>query len=192
MKKILFLLSIVLFSSCTCVLSQIPPQYIYVGENCEAVLPDYLTKVTATDNCSLASLIQIPQAGTVLTASQTVTDVEVRATDSQGNHTSINFNVILIDTIPPIITVDTTLTADDSLYGSGYDIIDALYTQADKIIADKLTFFDENFPYEKIGLPVQDSSYFKEYLIVSTSPGYAITREGGRVWSFWNPNDTIR
>lgn len=192
MKKILFLLSIVLFSSCTCVLSQIPPQYIYVGENCEAVLPDYLTKVTATDNCSLASLIQIPQAGTVLTASQTVTDVEVRATDSQGNHTSINFNVILIDTIPPVITVDTTLTADDSLYGSGYDIIDALYTQADKIIADKLTFFDENFPYEKIGLPVQDSSYFKEYLIVSTSPGFAITRQGGRVWSFWNPNDTIR
>jgi hypothetical protein len=192
MKKILFLLSIVLFSSCTCVLSQIPPQYIYVGENCEAVLPDYLTKVTATDNCSLASLIQIPQAGTVLTASQTVTDVEVRATDSQGNHTSINFNVILIDTIPPVITVDTTLTADDSLYGSGYDIIDALYTQADKIIADKLTFFDENFPYEKLGLPVQDSTYFKEYLIVSTSPGYAITKQGGRVWSFWNPNDSIR
>ena len=192
MKKILFLLSIVLFSSCTCVLSQIPPQYIYVGENCEAVLPDYLTKVTATDNCSLASLIQIPQAGTVLTASQTVTDVEVRATDSHGNHTSINFNVILIDTIPPVITVDTTLTADDTLMGSGYDMIQALYNQADKIIADKLTFFDENFPYEKVGLPVQDSTYFKEYLIVSTSPGYAITKQGGRVWSFWNPNDSIR
>ena len=73
MKKILFLLSTILLSSCTCMLSQIPAQYIYVGENCEAVLPDYLTKVTATDNCSLASLIQIPEAGTVLTASQTVT-----------------------------------------------------------------------------------------------------------------------
>jgi len=173
-------------------LAQIPPQYIYVGENCEAVLPDYLTKVTATDNCSLASLIQIPEAGTILTASQTVTDVEIRATDSQGNHTSVNFNVILIDTVPPIITVDTTLTADDTLYGSGYDIIEALYNQADKIIADKLTFFDENFPYQKLGLPVQDSTYFKEYLIVSTSPGFAITRQGGRIWSFWNPNDSIR
>ena len=192
MKKILFLLSTILLSSCTCMLSQIPAQYIYVGENCEAVLPDYLTKVTATDNCSLASLIQIPEAGTILTASMTVTDVEIRATDSQGNHTSVNFNVILIDTVPPVITVDTTLTADDTLYGSGYDIIEALYNQADKIIADKLTFFDENFPYEKVGLPVQDSSYFKEYLIVSTSPGYAVTKQGGRVWSFWNPADTIQ
>ena len=191
MKKILFLSSIVLLSSCTCILSQIPPQYIYINENCEAVLPDYLTKVTATDNCNLASLIQIPEGGSILT--NMVNQIEIRATDNTGNHTSINFNVILIDTIPPIITVDdTTLTGDNSLYGTGYDIIDALYTQADKIIADKLTYWDENFPYEKIGLPVQDSSYFKEYLIVSTSPGYAITRQGGRVWSFWNPNDTIR
>jgi hypothetical protein len=190
MKKLLFLLSIVLLSSCTCVLSQIPPQYIYINENCQAILPDYLTKVTATDNCVLASLIQIPEGGSILT--NMVNQVEIRATDNTGNHTSINFNVILIDTIPPVITVDTTLTADDSLYGSGYDIIDALYTQADKIIADKLTFFDENFPYSELGLTPQDSSYFKEYLIVTTSPGFAITRQGGRVWSFWNPNDSIR
>lgn len=67
MKKLLFLLSIVLLSSCTCLLSQIPPQYIYINENCEAVLPDYLTKVTATDNCNLASLIQIPEGGSILT-----------------------------------------------------------------------------------------------------------------------------
>lgn len=192
MKKLLFLLSIVLLSSCTCLLSQIPPQYIYINENCQAILPDYLTKVTATDNCVLASLIQIPEAGTILSTNNIVNDVQIRATDNTGNHTSINFNVILIDTIPPVITVDTTLTADDSLYGSGYDIIDALYTQADKIIADKLTFFDENFPYSELGLTPQDSSYFKEYLIVTTSPGFAITRQGGRVWSFWNPNDSIR
>ena len=192
MKKILFLLLTVLLSSCTCMLAQIPPQYIYINENCQAVLPDYLTRVTASDNCVLAHLIQIPEAGTILTSENVVTDVQIRATDNTGNHTSINFNVILIDTIPPVLTVDTTLTADDSLYGSGYDIIDALYTQADKIIADKLTYWDENFPYEKLGLPVQDSSYFKEYLIVSTSPGYAITKQGGRIWSFWNPADTIR
>lgn len=192
MKKILFLFSIVFLSSCTCIISQMPAQYIYVGENCEAILPNYLTKVTATDNCVLAHLIQIPEAGTILTAAMPVTDVQIRATDNTGNHTSINFNVILIDTIPPVITVDTTLTADDSLYGSGYDMIEALYTQADKIIADKLTYFDANFPYSKIGLPVQDSSYFKEYLIMTASPGYAITRQGGRVWSFWNPNDTVQ
>ena len=192
MKKILFLVSTVLLSSCTCLLSQIPPQYIYINESCQATLPDYLTKVTASDNCNLASLIQIPAGGSILTSDNIVTQVEIRATDNTGNHTSINFNVILIDTVPPIITVDTTLTADDTLYGSGYDIIEALYNQADKIIADKLTFFDENFPYEKVGLPVQDSSYFKEYLVVYTSPGYAITKQGGRVWSFWNPADTIQ
>jgi hypothetical protein len=191
MKKLIFL-SMMLFVSCTCVLPQIPPQYVYVGENCEAVLPDYLTKVSATDNCVLASFIQIPQAGTILTSAMTVTDVEIRATDNHGNHSSINFSVILVDTVPPVITVDdTTLTADNTLLNSGYDIIEALYNQADRIIADKLTFFDANFPYSKIGLPVQDSSYFKEYLIVATSPGYAVTKQGGRVWSFWNPKDTI-
>ena len=181
-----------LLASCTCVLPQIPPQYVYVGENCEAVLPDYLTKVSATDNCVLASFIQIPQAGTILTSAMTVTDVEIRATDNHGNHSSINFSVILVDTVPPVITVDdTTLTADNTLLNSGYDIIEALYNQADRIIADKLTFFDANFPYSKIGLPVQDSSYFKEYLIVTASPGYAVTKQGGRVWSFWNPTDSI-
>lgn len=191
MKKILFLLSIVLLSSCTCVLSQIPPQYIYIGESCQATLPDYLPMVTATDNCSLASLTQIPEGGTVLT--EQISGVEIRATDNTGNHTSINFNVILIDTIPPVITVDdTTLTGDNTLLNSGFDIIEALYNQADKIIADKLTFFDENFPYSELGLPPQDSSYFKQYLVVTTSPGYAITKQGGRVWSFWNPSDTIQ
>jgi hypothetical protein len=166
-------------------LAQIPPQYLYVGESCEAVLPDYLTRVTATDNCTLASLIQIPQAGTVLTSATIVTDVQIRATDIHGNHSSVNFNVILVDTIPPIITVDSALITGD------WEIIETLYNQADRIIADKLEVWDENFPYAELGLPVSDSTYYKEYLISTASPGYAITGQGGRIWSFWLPTDTI-
>lgn len=191
MKK-LILPALLLFTSCTCVLPQIPPQYVYVGETCEAPLPDYLPWVTATDNCALASLIQIPEPGTVLTSDNAVTPVEIRATDNTGNHTSVKFNVILIDTIPPIITVDdTTITTDNTLLDTGYDVLEALYTQAERIIADKLDFFDANFPYSKLGLPPQDSTYYREYLITTTYPGYARTGEGGRIWQFWNPTDSI-
>lgn len=185
MKKYLFILLSVTLSGCGCVLSQIPPQYLYINQNCEAVLPDYLTRVTATDNCTLAHLIQIPQAGTVLTSAMIVNEVTIRATDNTGNFSLVKFNVILIDTIPPEITVDSTLITGD------YEILDNLYNQADRIIADKLTAFDATFPYDKVGLPVSDSTYYKEYLIVSTSPGYAITGKGGRVFSFWLPKDSL-
>ena len=63
--------------------------------------------------------------------------------------------------------------------------------QAERIIADKLDFFDANFPYSKLGLPPQDSTYYREYLITTSSPGYARTGKGGRIWQFWNPTDSI-
>lgn len=190
MKKLLFL-SLILFSSCKCLISQVPPQYVYIGENCSAILPDYTTKVHATDNCVLASLVQTPAPGTILTLM--INDVVIKATDNSGNSSQISFGVILIDTIPPIITVDdTTLTGDNTLTGSGYDVLEALYNQADRIIADKLKVFNENFPYAELGLPVSDSTYYKEYLITIASPGYAVTGQGDRIWQFWNPNDTIQ
>jgi hypothetical protein len=184
MKKLL-LLSMVLFSSCTCLLSQIPPQYVYVGENCEAVLPNYLSRVTATDNCVLSSLDQIPSAGTVLTSAMMVNKVVIKATDNTGNSSTVSFDVILIDTIPPVLTVDSTLITGD------WEVLETLYNQADRIIADKLIVFDATFPYSKLGLSVSDSTYYKEYLISTATPGYAVTGIGGRVWQFWNPSDSV-
>jgi hypothetical protein len=186
MKKLTILFSVLFFlSGCSCMLGQIPAQYIFVGENCSAVLPSYLDRVTATDNCVLASLIQTPAAGTVLTSAMMVNRVEIKATDNSGNSSSVSFDVVLIDTIPPVLTVDSVLITGD------FEILATLYNQADRIIADKLAVWDATFPYASLGLPVQDSTYYKEYLISTASPGYAVTGKGGRVWQFWNLTDTI-
>jgi hypothetical protein len=114
-----------------------------------------------------------------------VNRVEIKATDNSGNSSSVSFDVVLIDTIPPVLTVDSVLITGD------FEILETLYNQADRIIADKLAVWDATFPYASLGLPVQDSTYFKEYLISVTSPGYALTGEGGRIWQFWNLNDTV-
>lgn len=164
-------------------LSQIPPQYIYAGPGCEAALPDYTPKVHATDNCVLVSILQTPAPGFLLNSAQMIQNVVIKATDKSGNSSQINFNVILLDTIPPVITVDT------SLYTDGYNLINALYNQADRILADKLNIFDATFPYSKLGLPVADSSWYKDYMVVvSAPPDSTGLRE--RVFSFWNESDS--
>jgi len=48
MKK-LFILSVfaLLISGCTCIISQIPPQYLQVDATCGAALPDYLPLISS-------------------------------------------------------------------------------------------------------------------------------------------------
>lgn len=67
MKKLLFLFSIILLSSCTCLIGQIPPQFLIVDQTCGAAMPDYLTKIRVTDNCEIDTVWQSPTRGTWLT-----------------------------------------------------------------------------------------------------------------------------
>lgn len=154
MKKLFFLLSVLFcLSGCRCLLSQIPAQFIYVQEGCQSTLPDYLPLVHASDNCILNSVVQTPVPGTVLNSLQMVTRVEIKATDGSGNSSSIHFDVILADTIPPKF--------DDSLLVSAdYDKMDALYTQADRIIKNKVLNADARFPYAAIGITSFPDSVF--------------------------------
>lgn len=106
MKKfILFLFVVILCSSCVCTIAQVPPQTVYANANCEALLPDYTTKVTALDNCLGTVIIkQTPAAGTLLTATNPAITVSVTATDAFGNVSKpMNISVTLVDTIPPIL-----------------------------------------------------------------------------------------
>lgn len=102
MKKLL-ILSLILFTGCKCILSQIPPQTIYVDENCQGTIPDYTLVVTVSDNCPGVLLSQSPTAGTILDVNTPSADVVVTATDAFNNKTSITIPVILIDTIPPLL-----------------------------------------------------------------------------------------
>jgi len=177
MKKFIFIFMSFILFGCSC-LSQMPNQYIFIDETCSAILPDYLSKITVTDNCAIGSITQSPVAGTPLVTLSTM--IDITATDNSGNATTIVFEVRLLDTIPPVIIVDSTM-----LY-SGWDIPNTLYDMADRIISDKMTYFDEYFPYSKYGLDkkMEDSTYFKKQMVTWTSPGHAVTGFGGRIMTF--------
>lgn len=107
MKRLFFPLMLLLVS-CTC-LPQIPPQYLYADENCEATLPNYLPAVDVLDNCGNATLTQEPLPGTILNADNPYVQVKITATDISGNTDVERFDVMLMDTIPPEIIIDTAL-----------------------------------------------------------------------------------
>lgn len=102
MKRIfLFAIAVVLYG-CGC-LAQIPTQYVYVDDDCSGVLPDYLNLVVVSDNCEIASIIQTPPPGQIITDAITV---QIRAADAAGNASSAYFNVVLLDTIAPLIQLN--------------------------------------------------------------------------------------
>jgi hypothetical protein len=192
MKKILFLITIAVLASCKC-LSQIPPQYIYPVSGCEAPLPDYLPMVTVSDNCAIESIIQTPSPGFMLTGIAPVTTVIIKATDKSGNISQIAFNVVLKDTIAPIIIPNGLLLVD-----AEFERIDNLYNRADLAVIEKMKEFDQTFPYEGLGIPRPsvngvgiDSVYFKNVMLSWTARGHAITGEGARFWTFPQIGDTL-
>jgi len=155
MKKILIFLMLI-FSGCGCIIGQIPPQYIYAGAGCQSPLPDYISKVTISDNCVIASVIQTPVSGFLLTSLNMITDVTIRATDNSGNFREVRFTVALLDTIKPVISIDTL---------SGYNVFKAteFYDLADSYVAkivDTLSFKKWLFVISH-----KDSAGFRERLI---------------------------
>lgn len=181
MKKLLFLLVVVLLSSCTCMISQIPPQYIYVDESCGAALPDYLPMIIVTDNCQVDTVWQSPTRGSWLTVPTTT--VLIRAIDNFNNHTDIMFTVTLIDTIPPTITLnDTTLITNVDKQ------IDALYDKADMMMARHQSWIDFNMLNDTI--PVMWDHY-NDIHITWTDPDKFLTGEGMRVHTWQSVTDTL-
>ena len=74
---------------------------------CSAILPDYTSTVTVTDNCTLVGdivLTQNPVAGSTISNHNTIQPVVISAKDKSGNTSTYNFNVTLVDTQNPTIT----------------------------------------------------------------------------------------
>jgi len=181
MKKLItFSLFALLLSSCVCTFSQVPPQYLQVGEGCGAALPDYLPMFTYTDNCGIDTVWQSPTRGSWLTTPTTT--VLIRAIDNFNNHTDLMFTVTLIDTVPPVITL-----GDSTLITGLYEQIDAIYNIADRILATTDLWADGQ---RTDTIPVWED-YFNNTLISWTDPGHAFTGEGMRVWTFGEVGDTI-
>ena len=179
MKKLLFLLSVIILSSCTCIMSQVPDQYLYVDESCGAALPDYLTKVTASDNCGIDTIWQHPTYGTWLTAPATT--VLIRAIDNFGNHTDLMFTVHLLDTVPPVITADSTMLVNS------YGFIDNLYNTAERMLARQIWFEESTAPDSLITA----EDFCNSTLLTWSDPCLAFTGEGHRVHTFITQADTV-
>ena len=104
------------------VVDTIPPsitcpgsQTEYVNANCQFVLTDYTGLSASSDNCSGSILIeQSPIPGTVMNGNTNST-ITITATDIIGNFSTCQFNLVSLDTIPPIIidcAPDTIKKAD--------------------------------------------------------------------------------
>lgn len=102
MKKLMLLLVPFMMYGC-CVLSQVPPQTLYVDQNCQATLPDYTQIVIASDNCGEVTLYQTPEPGTIYGVDNPSFDVIVQGVDRFGLVSELIIPVTLIDTIPPVL-----------------------------------------------------------------------------------------
>lgn len=188
MKKLLFFAIVMLMaSSCTCLIAQIPPQYVYVTANCEAILPDYVPMVTVSDNCQIKSVTQTPQPGFVLNAANAQVTVTIRATDAFDNFSEVSFTVKALDTIPPVITPTGDLLTDN------WNKINSMYDSADRLLAEQEQYFDATFDWEASGIPEDKrpiGQYDSKVLTIMTSPGHAKTGQGGRFYMFESNNDS--
>lgn len=79
------------------------PITLSADANCQAVVPNVLPNVLATDNCTPANQLKItqnPAAGTVLSDGQYT--ITVTVTDAAGNSTTANVPLTIADTTPPV------------------------------------------------------------------------------------------
>jgi uncharacterized OB-fold protein len=184
MKKITYLLFAILLSSCNvCMLAQIPPQKLYVSTGCSAPIIDYKTKVTASDNCEISSFTQVPAPGFMLTPTNKVATVTLKATDGSGNFSQVVFTVTLVDTIKPKLTIDPSL-----LSGMIEDVKE-IYDVADRSMAYWMQYYEKTYPVTNVGRRnFIDSAYYKYNMVMTVSPNYAFTGYGKRVFNFTNPD----
>ena len=187
MKKMILILFAAIMTSCTCVMSQIPSQSLYVNDECGAALPDYRLRMTFTDNCQIDTVEQTPTPGSWLT--QRYNTVLIRAIDNFQNHTDVLFSVELIDTIgPALVRWDTTLITD------AFEKISTLYNVADRMLAYEEMWFDANFDWAAAGIPDSlqpTNEYFNKVMLTWSSPGLAFGLPGSRVHTFVTPGDTL-
>lgn len=84
----------------------IADQTIDLNASCTASMPNYISQITATDNCSSTSainIVQSPSAGSALFGTGTQT-VKFTASDAAGNTSTCSFTLTKLDKTPPVIS----------------------------------------------------------------------------------------
>lgn len=97
---LLFVMLLGLYSCCNGQpITDLPDQIYYATDSCDFFLPDYSEELEVKDNCCVEGMTQNPPPGTKLTVGTTA--VTILAMDCAGNSTTLNFNAIVVDNIPP-------------------------------------------------------------------------------------------
>ncbi|MCC6702247.1 MAG: HYR domain-containing protein, partial [Fluviicola sp.] len=76
--------------------------------SCSLALPDFTSLATATDNCGVQSIIQLPAPGTIVSSNTTVYLI---AKDFKNQRDTCTFQVTLVDLTPPTITCVSNISA---------------------------------------------------------------------------------
>ncbi len=84
-------------------------QLLFADENCTQTIPDYRDLAEVTTECNVLSTFTFVQENEnglpTISGDSTVRTVMITATDGSGNSASCSFDVILLDTVAPMITV---------------------------------------------------------------------------------------
>lgn len=168
MKKLLFLTIAFLLAACvpktSCVLAQFPPKIVYAGVGCTAALPNYVPLAIVTGGCTGFTVSQTPAAGTLLTATNKVINVILKATGTNGKTSQTTFTVTLADTITPRITGLTAMQLQDTIMKKS----NALYDIADRMTYRLEKLFNSTFPFaEHPG--VTPKNEYKTRMLVTVS-----------------------
>lgn len=154
MKRLLFLFLAVALVGCDC-FPQIPNQFYFANDSCEFYLPDYSQVIEVRDNCCVEGFVQVPHSGTRLIPGHDIT-VTLTAIDCAGNTSTMTFDVIVIDKIPPTFYYDSTQFLPMGQYQNEERIF-KLYVTLDSSSVDTLGVFDYQTYYknEKDERPIQ-------------------------------------
>jgi len=169
MKKwFFFLFASMLLCSCSCLLSQIPPKYIYADAGCQAPIPNYIPMATVTGGCTGFTVTQTPAPGTIITIPFVANEVIIKATGLNGKSSQIKFTVTMTDTITPKITPSPELMTYQAKQ------ISDMFNAAETMAINSFKTFDKNFilpdslTYAPGAGPMTDSMY-NEVMLVSVS-----------------------
>lgn len=135
-------------------------QTVYIEENCEAVVPDFLSQINVTDACTEGlNITQVPQAGTFIT---TGTAVTITAIDKSGNENSCSFDLEVEDNIKPVVDCGTVVfinVGENGVAELKNDQLENLATDncsVDMIEVSRRFFDCESVGYNRVTLTAAD------------------------------------
>jgi hypothetical protein len=99
-----------------------PDQTVAAGAGCTALVPDFTGNVVATDNCSVASITQVPAVGSVAAFGATL--VTLTVTDGSGNTAQCTATLNVADQTAPSITFCPAAAQAEALAGCTANVPD--------------------------------------------------------------------